>query len=286
MSTSPSPKPRECWICLTDDDRPFVRPCLCRGSTKFVHNDCFESFVKTKNLSNFRCNFCKAKYRIDIPYHYFILTYELISRISGHFCTWIFIVSIALIAYTLLFVYGVTAIITIIGVINFNTYLIQEVIFPRYLFRLFRLVIGAPMIPIYLCLSLNQKFSFVSHVLPLLLLIDSFSLKWLGLYMLLALFYAYCRIVRLIESKLGSIQNLQGGIMINNHQIAIKELVVALLSPFIGSMFGSMVFSTKKPLQSLLGIMMFMMMKDISKIAYLMCKNRLFHNIRILEYEE
>lgn len=271
---------QECWICLTDDDRSFLRPCMCRGSTKYVHRDCFESFIKSKNLSNLKCNFCKASYRIEIPYQSFITLYELLSRINGHICTWVFILAIALIAYTVLFLYGIAAIIAIIGTDDFNTYIVQEMILSRYIFRLCKLMIGAPMIPVYLCFTVNQRFTLATHLLPSLLVVDSLSFSWCGLYATLATYYVYKRAVKYVEDKLGMCPQRTGGIIINNHQIAIKEMVCALLLPFVGNFVGRAV---ERP--SLVGIGVFVVVKDFVSISYLVCKNRIFDSIKVIEYK-
>merc|ERR1719491_1606428 len=42
---------------------PFVAPCPCRGSTKFVHLDCLvQHFVAQRSWHNFKCPTCKQTY--------------------------------------------------------------------------------------------------------------------------------------------------------------------------------------------------------------------------------
>lgn len=278
--------PRECWICMTEDARPFLRPCLCRGSTKYVHTDCFESYIKTKNLKNFRCNFCKVKYRIEIPFKFFIISYEMLSHIIGHICTWIFIISVATITYTLLFLYGITVIVFFVGLVNLDIYFLREISFFLYVFRLLKLAVGAPLLPIYLCLSMNHNFSLISHFCPLLLLIDGLSFKCLKLYAIVLFFYLYCRLIQYVQIRMGHVPLVLGGIIINNHPIAINEVVFSLSSPFLGSFVGKALFNFKKPARDFAGMLLVFFLKDITRIVYLLCRKRFINTIRVLEYTD
>ena len=47
---------RSCWVCFAtdEDDRTaeWVRPCRCRGSTKWVHQACLQRWVDEKQRGN------------------------------------------------------------------------------------------------------------------------------------------------------------------------------------------------------------------------------------------
>lgn len=66
---------RSCWVCFAtdEDDRTaeWVRPCRCRGSTKWVHQSCLQRWVDEKQRGNstarVACPQCNAEYLIVFP---------------------------------------------------------------------------------------------------------------------------------------------------------------------------------------------------------------------------
>ncbi|OBS73044.1 hypothetical protein A6R68_12388, partial [Neotoma lepida] len=64
-----------CWVCFAtdEDDRTaeWVRPCRCRGSTKWVHQACLQRWVDEKQRGNstarVACPQCNAEYLIVFP---------------------------------------------------------------------------------------------------------------------------------------------------------------------------------------------------------------------------
>uniref|UniRef100_A0A3B4YHL9 E3 ubiquitin-protein ligase MARCHF5 n=1 Tax=Seriola lalandi dorsalis TaxID=1841481 RepID=A0A3B4YHL9_SERLL len=64
-----------CWVCFAtdEDDRTaeWVRPCHCRGSTKWVHQACLQRWVDEKQRGNstarVACPQCNAEYLIVFP---------------------------------------------------------------------------------------------------------------------------------------------------------------------------------------------------------------------------
>lgn len=66
---------RQCWVCFaTDEDdatAPWVRPCNCRGTTKWVHQVCLQRWIDEKQRGNtltaVRCPQCGAQYVILFP---------------------------------------------------------------------------------------------------------------------------------------------------------------------------------------------------------------------------
>lgn len=71
----PSCDYRSCWVCFAtdEDDRTaeWVRPCRCRGSTKWVHQTCLQRWVDEKQRGNstarVACPQCNAEYLIVFP---------------------------------------------------------------------------------------------------------------------------------------------------------------------------------------------------------------------------
>ena len=53
----------ECRFCLeTDGLENLISPCLCRGSSKYVHNDCLMRWYTTEPARGTRCNTCLTEY--------------------------------------------------------------------------------------------------------------------------------------------------------------------------------------------------------------------------------
>ncbi|KAG8247661.1 E3 ubiquitin-protein ligase march5 [Homalodisca vitripennis] len=73
--TDHSEEIRTCWICFgTDEDNPtlpWVQPCSCRGSGKWVHQTCLLLWVDEKKKENrsakITCPQCKVEYIIIFP---------------------------------------------------------------------------------------------------------------------------------------------------------------------------------------------------------------------------
>lgn len=53
-----------CRICLTDeyDKNKFIAPCNCKGTIKYVHNDCFNLYLIKSNPKD--CKVCKYVFNI------------------------------------------------------------------------------------------------------------------------------------------------------------------------------------------------------------------------------
>jgi len=68
---------RTCWVCFaTDEDDPlqkWLRPCKCRGTTKWVHNTCLQRWFDEKQRGNpavhVSCPQCNTLYIIRYPEH-------------------------------------------------------------------------------------------------------------------------------------------------------------------------------------------------------------------------
>lgn len=74
---------KTCWICFgsSDEDKTaeWVKPCKCRGTVKWVHQNCLQRWidVKVNGFSKVACNRCGIKYIIQCPcMGYFVTTFE------------------------------------------------------------------------------------------------------------------------------------------------------------------------------------------------------------------
>lgn len=66
---------RYCWVCFaTDEDdatASWVKPCHCRGTTKWVHQGCIQRWVDEKQIgragARVACPQCNTEYIIVYP---------------------------------------------------------------------------------------------------------------------------------------------------------------------------------------------------------------------------
>ncbi|XP_048744436.1 E3 ubiquitin-protein ligase MARCHF5-like [Ostrea edulis] len=66
---------KTCWVCFAteddDNDTPWVRPCRCRGTTKWVHQYCLQRWIdekqKGKSTAKVACPQCNTEYIIVFP---------------------------------------------------------------------------------------------------------------------------------------------------------------------------------------------------------------------------
>uniref|UniRef100_A0A2M4BQD1 E3 ubiquitin-protein ligase MARCHF5 n=1 Tax=Anopheles marajoara TaxID=58244 RepID=A0A2M4BQD1_9DIPT len=69
------PDERYCWVCFAseEDDRaaPWVKPCNCRGATKWVHQSCLLRWIDEKQRGNpfkkINCPQCRTEYIVILP---------------------------------------------------------------------------------------------------------------------------------------------------------------------------------------------------------------------------
>lgn len=57
-----------CRICLDNGLTPLIQPCMCIGTTKFVHEICLKEWITTKytNIDGAQCEICQYKYTIIV----------------------------------------------------------------------------------------------------------------------------------------------------------------------------------------------------------------------------
>lgn len=59
-----------CRICRGEatDDQPLLHPCKCRGSIKYIHQECLMEWLKHSNKSTKQCDICNTPYRFRTIY--------------------------------------------------------------------------------------------------------------------------------------------------------------------------------------------------------------------------
>lgn len=86
---------RQCWVCFaSEEDDPvaaWVHPCLCKGTTKWVHQVCIQRWVDEKqkgnNSTGVVCPQCGADYIIQFPASPpFLRLLDALDKLVGRLC--------------------------------------------------------------------------------------------------------------------------------------------------------------------------------------------------------
>ncbi|RWS06151.1 hypothetical protein B4U79_00904 [Dinothrombium tinctorium] len=80
---------KHCWVCYqTEDesDEEWVRPCRCKGTSKWIHQQCLQRWIDEKQKNNLTtkvaCSQCKTEYVLVFPpYRRFVYFLETCDRI-------------------------------------------------------------------------------------------------------------------------------------------------------------------------------------------------------------
>lgn len=282
---------KECWICLSDDtEEIFIRPCKCKGSTKYVHRRCFLDFLESKGTGTIKCSFCKMKYKIRSKYNHIIACYDFLKKANFYASNVIFMASLMILVYLIIFAYGITLFYIFLGGDAFKDYVYNysNNCFEVQITNSVRIAIGIPFIPICLLLSNHGQFSYSFHIIPCAIMLDQLSIRQIFYSILPILFIVYNKIIRFAKRRLGYHHRNNGGIMVNEHQFEIKIITNSLLFPFMGVLLGNLLFHQTKMTQcdkSLYGNVIFILSKDILAIYYLILIKRRARNLLLDEYD-
>lgn len=65
-----APEENTCRICRGEatEEAPLFYPCKCRGSIKYIHQDCLEEWIKHSNKKDVACDICHQKYKFTTLY--------------------------------------------------------------------------------------------------------------------------------------------------------------------------------------------------------------------------
>ena len=67
---------KQCRICMEKIDskvNPFLNPCECKGTVKWIHKECLLKWINTSK--NYSCPQCKYYYKLKTKYKYPLLKY-------------------------------------------------------------------------------------------------------------------------------------------------------------------------------------------------------------------
>lgn len=145
---------KTCWVCFAneadDPSETWVRPCRCRGTTKWVHHSCLQRWVDEKQKGNsateVMCPQCNTQYIIVFPHlGPAVKIMEWIDRLIFKICPFmaggIFVGSVYWTAVT----YGAVTVMQVLG--HKEGLNVMERADPLFL------LIGLPTIPIILTLG-------------------------------------------------------------------------------------------------------------------------------------
>ena len=60
---------KECRICFNNDkDDEYIAPCLCSGTSKYVHISCLEKWREINKYKAVQATFKRAEYFVNIAY--------------------------------------------------------------------------------------------------------------------------------------------------------------------------------------------------------------------------
>ena len=173
---------RRCWVCFaTEEDEPhsqWVRPCRCRGTTKWVHQVCLQRWIDEKqagsSTTKVSCPQCNAEYIIVFPPLGLLLqTVEVLDKLINKVCP---IAAAGVVVGSLYWsavTYGAVTVMQVLG--HKEGLEVMEKADPMFLF------VGLPTIPLALILGKMvrwedhvlrlwrrhvSKMSFLSYILP------------------------------------------------------------------------------------------------------------------------
>lgn len=145
---------RSCWVCFAteEDDRTasWVRPCRCKGTTKWVHQTCLQRWVDEKQKGNstvkVACPQCNTEYLIIFPkLGPVVYVMDIIDKVIYKMCPFvaggIFIGTV----YWTMVTYGAVTVMQVLG--HKEGLNVMEQADPLFL------LIGLPTIPLMLVLG-------------------------------------------------------------------------------------------------------------------------------------
>ncbi|KAF7683632.1 E3 ubiquitin-protein ligase MARCH5 [Astathelohania contejeani] len=276
---------RICWICLQEENpnskKRWIRPCKCKGSTKWSHKSCFLKYIRSSNSGSMECVCCKYKYKIVWKKHPFMIYYELVDKI---YCGIVNVFSTFLIALGIFLVfslYSLSVVYCFIGKFPEITY--TWTCFLNYLL----LFLG---VPVFIISIYARDISTQFQVFPFFYLM--FCSESLIIPLLPFLFALYRRVyAKYIEGRLLNLRQEEGsnreGIMFSRHGVVEIKIISYLLIPYIGAIVGWVLLRwINIRYKAIYGLIICTIVKDISKIIYHITIEANTKKIVILDYKE
>lgn len=261
-----------CWVCFAseedDNEAKWVKPCRCRGTTKWVHQNCLQRWIDEKQKGNsstkVACPICRQEYIIIFPrLGPFIYLLEKADRFIYKTCPFvaggIFIGSVYWTAVT----YGAVTVMQVLG--HKEGLNVMERADPLFL------LIGLPTIPVMLILGKMVRWEDY-----LLRLWRKHSSK---LPLLNYLFPDDCSRIARVPAET---------VPLSDPLSATRVLCGALILPTIATIVGKLMFGSVQSnfQRTLLGGIGFITIKGMLKIYYKQQQYLRQANRVIRDYEE
>lgn len=263
---------RYCWVCYASDEddetAPWVKPCRCRGTTKWVHQSCLQRWVDEKQKGNstikVNCPQCGIEYHIAFPNMGQLMLFldrvdALIYKVCPFVAAGVVVGSIYWTAVT----YGA---ITVMQVVGYQEGMTQmEASDPLVL------LVGLPTIPIFLILGKMVRWE--DKVLRLI----RASVQRLPFLKYLLPAFRY-------ESSVG----VSTTAVISDPVNATRVLCGALSLPTIATVAGRLFFPSVQDnlTRTLLGGVSFLVVKGIFKVYYKQQQHVMQSRRKIIDYQQ
>ncbi|XP_003745079.1 E3 ubiquitin-protein ligase MARCH5 [Galendromus occidentalis] len=254
---------RSCWVCFaTDEDdleASWVEPCKCKGTTKWVHQQCLQRWIDEKQRVNHtqrvNCPQCNTEYLIFFPkFGPFVYVLDLVDRLLYRVSPLLTAAVVLGSVYWSALTYGGITILLVSGQ-NEGVRIIEQAD-PIFL------SVTLPTIPVMLI---------VIKMVPW----DNYLLKlWWRHASRLPDMRGLCSSLRgelpgntFVEPP-ETVNRLLDRTLLNDSYSATRVFVSALMLPAVGALVGRTCFSgVRTPLQrTLLGCFSFIMVKGVFKI--------------------
>lgn len=264
---------RYCWVCYASDEddetAPWVKPCRCRGTTKWVHQSCLQRWVDEKQKGNstikVNCPQCGIEYHIAFPNMGQLMLFldrvdALIYKVCPFVAAGVVVGSIYWTAVT----YGA---ITVMQVTGYQEGMAQmEASDPLVL------LVGLPTIPIFLILGKMVRWE--DKVLRLI----RASVQRLPFLKYLLPAFGY-------QSSVGVSSTTA---VISDPVNATRVLCGALSLPTIATVAGRLFFPSVQDnlTRTLLGGVSFLVVKGIFKVYYKQQQHVMQSRRKIIDYQQ
>ena len=182
---------RQCWICFAEESVTFqsegdwVRPCKCRGTTRWVHQACLLSWLGSREEGSLlapsaSCPQCHTTYRISEQRLLPLWALKVFDKAEGLMERTLLYASVGGVAagsYLLSWAYGATALRAVLGRDEL-LYLLTPIEGTRMnVLTSLRIAVGIPLIPLYILSLRHPTLAWLHPFIPFLVYNGPSSLR-------------------------------------------------------------------------------------------------------------
>lgn len=196
---------RQCWICFSEETIPmssssslmvrpsgdseeWVRPCRCRGTTRWVHQHCLLSWIESLSASmvasKLQCPQCHTDYRLAQRYvmpRWILRSIDRMCELKEEILLYSTVSGAALGGYLVSLAYGTGTVVAVlgweeiprlVGLMRHAPYLWQRNL------AIFRATVGLPVISLYVLSLRFRGLAWLHPLLPMFLIEDVLSMSF------------------------------------------------------------------------------------------------------------